>query len=171
MPSVPTPTGDKRWKIVEVALRRHGYKPAALVEGMHLIQQTFGYLDKPSLRYLAETLSLPLAKVWGVATFYHHFTLRPPAKHTCVVCLGTVCHLKGGPAIVQVLSKAHRVRVGGSSPGGEIALLQARCVGACSLAPVVVLDGAVKGKVTPEQALETTSSWFGRSDSPDEVEP
>lgn len=171
MPSVPAPSGDKRWKIVEVALRRHGYKPAALLEGMHIIQQTFGYLDKPSLRYLAETLSLPLAKVWGAATFYHHFTLRPPAAHTCVVCLGTVCHLKGRPAIMQVLSKAHRVRLGASSPGGEMALLQARCVGACSLAPVLVLDGVVKGKVTPEQALETASGWFKPSGSLEEVQP
>lgn len=154
------PSGDKRWRLVSTALRRQGQRPDGLIEGMHAVQQAFGFLEPAALRYLADALGVPLAKVFGVATFYHHFQLRPPGAHTCVVCLGTACHLRGGPAIVQALSAAHGVKPGGTTAGGELSVAVARCIGTCSLAPAVVLDGAILGGMTPDSVLARVAGWF-----------
>jgi bidirectional [NiFe] hydrogenase diaphorase subunit len=134
---------------------------------MHAAQQSFGCLEPATLRALAEALGVPLAKVYGVATFYHLFTLQPPGAHRCVVCLGTACHLQGGPAIVAALSEAHGVETGGTSARGELSLLVARCIGACSLAPAVVLDGEILGRVTPDAMLARVAPWFAhRAEDP-----
>ncbi len=156
------PSPDARWKLVSATLRRHGNRPQALIEGMHAAQESYGCLDAATLRALADALGVPLAKVYGVATFYHLFTLQPPGAHTCVVCLGTACHLKGGPALLAALAEAHDVEPGTTTAGGELSLLVARCVGACSLAPVVVLDGDTVGRVTRETVLERVAPWFSR---------
>ena len=89
------PTDDKRWRIVEATMRRQGYDTHALIEALHSAQQAFGFLDEPTMRYVAASLRVPLSKVYGVATFYHYFTLKPQGKHACVVCLGTACYIKG----------------------------------------------------------------------------
>ncbi len=157
-----TPSRDSRWKLVAATMRRQGHRPQALIEGMHAAQQSFGCLEPATLRALAEALGVPLAKVYGVATFYHLFTLKPPGAHTCVVCLGTACHLKGGPAVVTAITDAHGVEAGQTSAGGELSLLVARCIGACSLAPAVVLDGDIVGRVTPEIVLDRIAPWLSR---------
>ena len=161
---IAPPSQDKRWKLVGASLRRLGHRPQALIEGMHAIQQTFGYLEPSSLRYLAEILVVPLAKVYGVATFYHHFTLSPPGRHTCVVCLGTVCHIKGGPAILEAIEAGHRVKPGGTTEDGALSVVVARCIGACSLAPAVVLDGETVGPTTPEAVLDRLGPCFDEQD-------
>ncbi|MCL4683940.1 NAD(P)H-dependent oxidoreductase subunit E [Myxococcota bacterium] len=152
---------DPRWKPVAATLRRQGHRPDALIEGMHAAQQAFGWLDPAVLRALAEALDVPLAKVFGVATFYHLFTTRPLGTHGCIVCLGTACHLKGGPEILAALTRAHPVEPGQTSPGAEMTLTVARCIGACTLAPLVVLDGEIAGPVTVEEVLERVERWFG----------
>lgn len=154
------PSADPRWAPVASVLRRYGQQPQALIEGMHAAQRAFGFLAPATLRSLADTLGVPLATVYGVATFYHLFTLQPPGTHSCVVCLGTACHLDGGPAILAALVEAHDLEPGKTSPSGELSLSVARCIGACSLAPLVVLDGEIVGRVTPEATLERVSSWF-----------
>ncbi|RIL03908.1 MAG: hydrogenase HoxE [Proteobacteria bacterium] len=160
VPTPPAPSADKRWKLVTTSLRRQGNAPHALIEGMHAVQQAFGHLEPASLRYLAAALGVPLSKAYGVATFYHHFVLEPPGAHTCVVCLGTACHLKGGPAILSAVERAHRVKAGQTTAGGELSLLVARCIGVCSLAPAVVLDGDIQGPCTPAQVLERLAPCF-----------
>lgn len=160
LPSPPPPSADKRWKLVTTVLRRQGHAPHALIEGMHAVQQAFGSLEPASLRFLADALGVPLSKVYGVATFYHHFVLEPPGTHTCVVCLGTACHLKGGPAILSTVERAFHVKPGQTTAGGELSLLVARCIGVCSLAPAVVVDGQVEGPRTPEQVLERLAPCF-----------
>ena len=89
------PSDDKRWKIVEATARRHGREPHALIETLHTVQECFGYLDETALRFVAGSLRVPLSRVYGAATFYHFFTLKPKGKHTCVVCTGTACYIKG----------------------------------------------------------------------------
>lgn len=161
MAAVPdAPSADKRWKIVATSLRRLGHRPESLIEGMHAVQASFGSLQPAALRWLAETLGVPLSKVYGVATFYHLFHLTPPGQHACVVCLGTVCHLKGGPRILEALSRAHGIGPGETTPGGELSILVARCVGACSLAPVVVIDDEVTGPATPEGVADRVAAFF-----------
>jgi bidirectional [NiFe] hydrogenase diaphorase subunit len=97
--------------------------------------------------------------VYGVATFYNYFTLKPQGEHTCVVCLGTACYIKGATRIIEAVERANHVRAGGTTSDGKVSLIVARCLGSCSLAPAVVLDGTVLGKLTPEAVLAQVESW------------
>jgi bidirectional [NiFe] hydrogenase diaphorase subunit len=144
------PSNDKRWKIVDVAMRRNGYEGHALIETLHVVQECFGYLDDPSMLYVAESLRLPVSKVYGVATFYHLFTLKPKGRHTCVVCTGTACYIKGARELLQRLRERYHIEPGQTTPDDELSILSARCLGACGLAPAAVLDGRVLGNQTPE---------------------
>lgn len=154
------PSDDKRWRVVNGTMRRHGYTSHALIETLHTVQQAFGYLDEPSLRYVAEGLRVPLSKVFGVATFYHHFTLKPQGKHSCVVCMGTACYIKGANKLVEEIGAAAGIQPGETTPGGEVSLLTARCLGSCGLAPAVVYDGQVAGKVGTEEVLQKIDEWM-----------
>ena len=96
---------------------------------------------------------MPLSKVYGVATFYHHFTLKPQGKHACVVCLGTACYIKGSGEVIKRVSEKYKIAEGETTEDGALSLLSARCIGACGLAPAAVIDGEVIGKSNPEQLI------------------
>jgi bidirectional [NiFe] hydrogenase diaphorase subunit len=147
------PSDDKRWKIVEATARRHGREPHALIETLHTVQETFGYLDESALRFVGGLLRVPLSRVYGAATFYHFFTLKPKGRHTCVVCTGTACYIKGAAALLTAIEARHGIKPGETTPDGELSLLTARCLGSCGLAPAVVLDSAVLGKIGPDDML------------------
>ncbi len=144
------PSGDKRWKMVEATARRHGREPHALIETLHTVLESFGYLDETALRYVATLLRVPLSRVYGAATFYHFFTLKPKGKHTCVVCTGTACYIKGASALLAGLERKFGVKPGETTPDGQLSVLTARCLGSCGLAPAVVLDNAVLGKIATD---------------------
>ncbi|HWG85725.1 MAG TPA: bidirectional hydrogenase complex protein HoxE [Deinococcales bacterium] len=150
----PAPPDDKRWKVVEATMRRHGYAPHALIETLHTVQEGYGYLDEPELRRVADALHVPLSRVYGVATFYHLFTLKPQGEHSCVVCTGTACYIKGIPAILEAVDAAFGVKPGETTKDGKLSLLTARCIGACGLAPAAVFDGNVGGRLTPEESVQ-----------------
>jgi bidirectional [NiFe] hydrogenase diaphorase subunit len=147
------PSDDKRWKLVNSTMRRNGYARHALIETLHSVQGAFGYLDTPALRFVAGSLDLPLSKVYGVATFYHLFMLEPKGRHACVVCTGTACYIKGASGLLDAVQRRCDVTSGGTTEDGRLSLLTARCVGACGLAPAVVVDGQVLGKQTAESLL------------------
>lgn len=149
----PLPSNDKRWKLVNATMRRNGYADHALIETLHSVQDAFGFLDEGSLRFVAASLDLPLSKVYGVATFYHLFTLKPKGRHACVVCTGTACYIKGAGALVERLRERYEVEPGGTTEDDRLSLLTARCVGACGLAPAVVVDGDVLGKLDSESLI------------------
>lgn len=153
------PSKDKRWLIVDATMRRYGYAGSSLIETLHVAQESFAYLDEDALRFVASSLSLPLSKVYGVATFYHHFTLKPQGEHTCVVCMGTACYIKGAPQLLEAVHKDLGLAPGETTSDGKVSLLTARCVGSCGLAPAVVCDQEVAGKVTPQQLRERFSRW------------
>lgn len=147
------PSDDKRWKIIAATMRKLGNQRHALIETLHSLQQSFGFLDKAGLTFIATSLKIPLSQVYGAATFYNHFTMKPQGKHACVVCTGTACHIKGAQGLLGWVAANKGVKPGETTPDGEVSLLTARCFGACGLAPVVVVDGNVLGRVTSE-ALE-----------------
>ncbi len=151
--AVPPPSADKRWKLIDVAMRRNGYAGHALIETLHTVQACFGYLDDVSLRYVARSLGLPLSKVFGVATFYQLFTLKPQGEHTCVICTGTACYIKGARDLLSGVEHKFAVRPGQTTDDNSLSLLSARCLGACGLAPAAVVDGNVLGKQTAQQLL------------------
>lgn len=148
------PTADNRWKMVDITMRRNGYAGHALIETLHTVQDVFGYIDDPSMRYVAQGLNLPLSKVYGVATFYHLFTLKPKGKHTCVVCTGTACYIKGAGELVDGIQQRYHVRTGQTTADGKLSVVSARCVGACGLAPAAVLNGTMLGKQTADELLD-----------------
>lgn len=151
--AVRVPSDDKRWRAVDARLRRLGRDPSALIEVLHSVQEAFGYLDLDGLAYVGAALGVPPSRVYGVATFYSFFTLKPAGDHTCVVCTGTACYITGARALLDGISAGFGVGPGETTPDGKLSLLTARCVGACSLAPVMVLDGEVQGRLSPDGAV------------------
>lgn len=147
------PSDDKRWKIVETRMRRLGDRPAALIEALHAAQEAFGYLDDDALHYVGDTLGVPHSRVYGVATFYSFFTLKPQGEHTCVVCTGTACYINGAKDILAEIDRTLGVKPKETTLDGKVSLLTARCIGACSLAPAVIVDGEAHGKVVARELV------------------
>jgi bidirectional [NiFe] hydrogenase diaphorase subunit len=154
------PSDDKRWRIVAATMRRHGHAQSALIETLHSIQSCFGYLDEASLAFVAHSLRVPLSKVYGVATFYSLFRLKPQGKHTCVVCMGTACYIKGGPKLLATLDQKFALHVGDTTVDNKVSLLEARCLGACGIAPAGIFDGQVLGNLTSEIIDLRLKSWL-----------
>lgn len=150
----PAPSDDKRWRIVETRVRRLGQRPDALIEVLHAAQEAFGFLDTQTMEFVAGSLGVPLSKVYGVATFYSFFALKPQGEHACVVCAGTACYINGASGIVAAIRRAFGVEPKQTTADGKLSLLTARCLGACSLAPAMILDGQVHGKLTPDAVVE-----------------
>lgn len=157
--SVDHPSGDKRFKILEVHMKKHQFRHDALIEVLHKAQELFGYLEDDILRFVATKLKLPPSRVYGVATFYHFFQLKPQGEHTCVVCLGTACYVKGAESILQSLESALNIKPGETTANGRVSLLTARCIGACGIAPAVTYDGHVAPKQTAQDALAKIQPW------------
>jgi bidirectional [NiFe] hydrogenase diaphorase subunit len=162
--STPAPgakqnNGDKRFKILEVHMKRHLFKHEALIEVLHKAQELVGFLDDDVLRFVSHHLKLPASRVYGVATFYHFFTLKPQGKHSCVVCMGTACYVKGGDRVLAAIQQETRIKPGETTPDGQVSLLTARCIGACGIAPAVIYDGTVTPRQTPETAVQHLKGW------------
>jgi bidirectional [NiFe] hydrogenase diaphorase subunit len=153
------PGGDKRFKVLDITMKRSQYRQDALIEVLHKAQEAFGYLEKDVILYIAHSLKLPPSRVYGVATFYHLFSLKPAGKHTCIICLGTACYVKGGGDIITGMENHLGIGIGETTPDGEISLMSARCIGACGIAPAVVFDGTVAGKQNTETVTHKLESW------------
>lgn len=156
----PLPSEDKRWRIINGTMRRHGYSRNALIETLHTVQQSFGYLDEESLKFVAKSLRVPLSQAYGVATFYHFFSLKPPGEHTCLICTGTACYIKGAAQLVASAEKFLGVKSGETTTDGKVSLLTARCLGSCSLAPVAVLDGELGANASGDQLQKQLNAWL-----------
>lgn len=153
-------SGDKRFKILETHMKRHQFKQDALIEVLHKAQELFGYLEDDLLLFVAYKLKLPASRVYGVATFYHFFTLKPKGQHTCVVCQGTACYVRGADKVLAAIEQAARIKAGETTPDNQFSLLTARCIGACGIAPAVVYDGTVTPRQTPEGAVAHVKGWL-----------
>ncbi len=161
---VPFPSDDKRWRLVNATMRRHGFQPEALIETLHTVQESFGYLDDEALRFVSNSLRVPLSQAYGVATFYHFFSLKPQGKHSCTVCMGTACYIKGGQAIVDAVGKAFNVEPGKTTADRQLSLLIARCVGACGLAPVVLIDNEIAPQASIEELPQRIAEVISRAE-------
>lgn len=151
---IPHPSGDTRFKLVDRTLQRFQYQQDALIEVLHTAQEAFGFLEDDLLIYVARQLKLPFSWVYGVATFYHFFSLKPQGEHSCVVCLGTACYVKRAAEIVAALRAEFGIEPGQTTPDNRLSISAARCLGSCGLAPVLVLDGKVLGREVPESVVE-----------------
>ncbi|MBO4388749.1 MAG: NAD(P)H-dependent oxidoreductase subunit E [Spirochaetales bacterium] len=125
-------------------------KPGNLIMVLHKVQGEVGYISREAAEKVSQLLDIPLAKVWGVVTFYHFFKLTKPGEHNIAVCLGTACYLKGGDKVVEAINKELGIDVGQVTEDGKFSLEAVRCVGCCGLAPVMTISGEVFGKLTKE---------------------
>ena len=154
----PAPADDRRQRVLDAALKRTGFRQDALIEVLHAAQNAFGYLTPELLWYVAANLKLPPSRVYGVATFYNFFSLKPPGEHTVILCEGTVCYMHGAAHIADALQVQFGAGPGETSPDGRLSVSIARCFGSCALAPVLIVDGEVIGKSSPETAVDRVRS-------------
>ena len=156
---------DSRYKQVDRTMRKLGYERSALIESLHTAQEVFGYLEKEVLAFVAQRLSLPYSKVYGVATFYHFFRLKPQGKHVCVLCTGTACYIKGADKILATLEQRFGIKAGEATEDGLLSILSARCFGSCSLAPVAVFDKKTIGHLNENTTIEACERMCDDSDA------
>lgn len=154
------PSGDKRFKMLDATMKRHQHQQDALIEILHKAQELFGYLEQDLLLYIAHSLKLPPSRVYGVATFYHLFSLAPKGRHSCVVCTGTACYVKGAAGLMAAVEQSAHIHAGETTPDNQLSFSIARCLGACGIAPAVVFDGTVCGNQTPELMRERVQAYL-----------
>lgn len=152
-PDTSHPSGDPRFTLIDRTLKRFRFQQDALIEVLHTAQEAFGFLEEDLLIYVARQLKLPLSWVYGVATFYHFFSLQPQGEHNCIICMGTACYVKRAAEIVAALQSAYGIEAGQTTPDGKLSITAARCLGSCGLAPVLIVDGDVLARETPESAI------------------
>jgi len=155
------PRTDPRMKMLDAAIKKSLFRQDALIEVMHKAQELFGYLDVPVLRHVARSLKLPPSRVYGVATFYHLFLLKPKGEHTCVVCMGTACYVKGADRLLEEAESVAGCKSGQTTRDGKLSVVTARCLGACGIAPAVVYDQATAGHQRLEDIDARLKEWLG----------
>ncbi|MGD6934277.1 MAG: NAD(P)H-dependent oxidoreductase subunit E [Candidatus Bathyarchaeia archaeon] len=154
-------TSDNRRVLLEKVLKEHNYEESALLEILHRAQEIYGYLDRNLLMDISESLNLPPSHVFGVTTFYSFFKMRKPGEHIVTACLGTACYVKGVEQIVTAIEKEFSLKRGGSTADGKLSLLFTRCIGACAMAPNIVIDDQVVGKATKEIVIRKIKNALG----------
>ena len=134
-------------------------KPGNLIMVLHELQNHYGYVPRPAALELSKMLEVPLARIYEVITFYNLFKLEPPGKHRISVCLGTACYLKGSPVLLNEIKSMLNVEEGRTTSDGLFQLEVVRCLGCCGLAPVIMIDGKVYGKVKKNEVMEILSQY------------
>ena len=130
-----------------------------LINVLHKTQESFGYLPPEVQQVIAKELNISQAKVYGVVTFYTFFTMKPKGKHKISVCMGTACYVRGAEKVVDELKKELNIKVGEITPDGEFSLDCLRCVGACGLAPVMLIGEKVYGRIEPKDVKGILDSY------------
>ena len=142
---------------VDSIIKKYGSNPDFLIEMLQDVQDEWRYLPEDVMRYVADKLLVPLARVTHIATFYSAFSLEPRGKHEVQVCMGTACHVKGAPRVLDALSRELKIAPGETTSDKQYTLESVRCVGACGLAPVIAIDGQYHGDLTPDTAAKLIS--------------
>ena len=140
-------------------IEQHKDQRGSLISVLHKAQGIFGYLPEEVQAYIAEKMDIPLSEIYGVVTFYALFTMNKKGKYTFNVCLGTACYVKGSGKLLEKLQKELGIGVGETTEDGMFSIECCRCVGACGLAPVMMVNGKVYGKVTPAKAVEIVNEY------------
>ena len=144
---------------VETVVQRYGGGVGFLIPILQDIQRECGYLPLPALKELSQRLDVPLSRIYNVATFYKSFSLKPRGRHSACVCTGTVCHLKGAGKLVDAICQHCGVTVDGTTEDMRFTLETVNCVGACALAPVLVVDGDYYAKAKPGDVAEILKAY------------
>jgi len=158
-PAVPFQgTAEQKQQLIEF-IAEHKDQKGALMPIMQKAQEIYGYLPIEVQKIISEEAGVPLEKVYGVSTFYAQFTLQPKGKHRVSVCLGTACYVKGSGKVLDKLCETLGVEEGGITPDGNFSLDSCRCVGACGLAPVMMIDDDVYGRLSPDDVADILKKY------------
>ncbi len=149
---------DQIDRIKEICKSFHN-KGGELINVLHKTQGTFGYLPAEVQEVIAKELSLPVAKVYGVVTFYSFFTMIPRGKNPISICTGTACYVRGAEKVLEEFKKELKVKVGETTADGQFSINCLRCVGACGLAPVVLVGDKTYGRVAPEMVKDIIAEY------------
>jgi NADH-quinone oxidoreductase subunit E len=139
---------EKLFYTIDEILEKHRFDKMHLIGILQDLQAHEKWLPREGLEYLADKLHLPINQVYHVATFFKAFYLKPRGKHTCTVCLGTACHVRGAPKLLEKLERDLNIKAGGTTSDLMFSLEVVNCVGACALGPVVICDGEYHGHMT-----------------------
>lgn len=140
---------QKKYEEILNVIDLYRNKEGALIQILHNAQKIYGYLPLEVQQLVADELGLPLSEVSGVVSFYSFFSVKPRGEHTIRVCLGTACYVRGGKKLVEHLMKTLNVELGGTTSDGKFTFEVARCIGACGLAPAIMIDDIVYKQMTP----------------------
>ena len=151
-------TPEQEAKLREV-IAAHKGQPGATMPVLQAAQDIFGYLPEEVQIMIAEGLDIPLSEIYGVVSFYAQFSVNPTGKYRVSVCLGTACYVKGAGDILQAVEKKLGITSGGITPDGKVSLDACRCIGACGLAPVMMINDDVYGRLTPDQVAGILDSY------------
>jgi NADH:ubiquinone oxidoreductase subunit E len=144
---------------LEHIINEHKNQQGALMPVLHETQELFGYLPEEAQKRISEALDISMAEIYGVATFYSRFTLKPRGKYTIGVCLGTACYVKNAQGIIDKIKKEINVGAGETTKDGLFTLEATRCIGCCGLAPVMTVGEDVYGKIVPEDVVDIIKKY------------
>lgn len=140
---------DRKLEQIKLAIDQFKQMKGALIPVLHEVQDVYGFLPEPVLQVVSAELDLPMSEIYGVASFYHFFSLTPKGEHVIHVCMGTACYIKGAQGILDRLSTELKVPVQGTTEDNKFTLEATRCLGACGLAPVLTIGEKVHGRLMP----------------------
>lgn len=144
---------------LEHIINEHKNQQGALMPVLHETQELFGYLPEDAQKMISEILDISMAEIYGVATFYSRFTLKPRGKYTIGVCLGTACYVKNSQSIIDKIKSEIKIAAGETTPDGLFTLEATRCIGCCGLAPVMTIGEDVYGKLVAEDVLDIIKKY------------
>lgn len=142
---------ESKINFVKDICKRYNNEAGEVINVLHKVQGEFGYLSAEVQELVAEELHIPVARVYGIVSFYSFFTMTPKGRFPISVCLGTACYVRGAEKVIDELKRQLAIQVGGTTPDGKFSLNCLRCVGACGLAPVMMIGDKVYGRVTPDK--------------------
>jgi NADH-quinone oxidoreductase E subunit len=153
-------SGSKKEELISFLEEKSkkGYYEAALMSILHKVQEIYGYISQEAIEEVSLRLGMPTAKIWGVVTFYHYFTLKPRGKYIISVCLGTACYVKGSKRVLNRLKELLGIELNETTPDGLFTLEAKYCLGCCGLAPVMMINNKVYEKLSTKKVAEVLES-------------
>jgi bidirectional [NiFe] hydrogenase diaphorase subunit len=148
-------------KLLLARMKKEKFRPDALIEILHTAQSAYGYLPLKILKLISRSLHLPPSRVYSTVTFYHFFSLQSKGEHTCLVCTGTACYVKGAQALLNRIETDLALKPGEVTKDNKLGVEVARCIGACGMAPVVVYDDEVLPAVDADSLLQKIHATTG----------
>ncbi|MDD3729859.1 MAG: NADH-quinone oxidoreductase subunit NuoE [Endomicrobiaceae bacterium] len=145
---------NSRLKIFIDEIKKTERSDSHLITILHKAQELNGYLSKEIMDLVAEEMQIPTSVIWGVATFYHYFKLSPIGKYNISVCMGTACYVKGASEVLETIKETLEIEIGETTEDMMFSLQEARCIGACGLAPVAMINDKIYGELNPKKIVD-----------------